>query len=192
MKYLSYKQLIDMYPYANRGVIYMLSLPSIYERYNVTTTSRYLHFLSQFAHESGNYKYLREIISPERAERLYGAGTKVGRILGNKIPRNTHFKEPGDGFKYIGRGICQLTGRWNYGSYSKPMGLDLIEHPELLEFPEYGVRIGFEYWKRRDLNKLADHDNLKGITLRINGGYNGLESRLLEYKRISKYYKRVQ
>lgn len=126
---------------------------------------RLAHFLAQIAHESGGFRYMEEIWGPTAAQKRYEGRQDLG---------NTR---PGDGFRYKGRGPLQLTGRANYRDYGARLGLDLEGSPELAAPPGVGLLIALEYWKVRNLNILADSDDLIGITRRINGGLNGLDDR---------------
>ncbi len=83
----------------------------------------------------------------------------------------------GDGWRYRGRGVKQLTGRYNYTSHAPELNLPIVEHPELLEDPLQGVRAACHFWDSRGCNELADQDDLIGLTRRINGGTNGLAQR---------------
>ena len=80
--------------------------------------------------------------------------------------------------RYKGRGPLQITGRYNYRKYGDLLGVDLENNPELAATPELGARIAAEFWKQNGLNDWADQDKIKIITVRINGGYNGLQSRI--------------
>lgn len=122
-------------------------------------------FLAQILHESGEFRYVRELASGEEYEGRAGLG-------------NT---EPGDGRKYKGRGLIQITGRFNYMLCGDALGLDLVEHPELLESPDNACLSAAWFWETHGLNALADHENFTIITRRINGGLNGLESRKAYY-----------
>jgi len=121
-------------------------------------------FLGQCCHESGGFTFLREIWGPTDAQKSYD-----GR-MGNG---------PGEGFKYRGRGLIQLTGKDNYRDFGSRLGLDLVGHPEIAEQPSGAVLTALEFWKLRGLNELADKEDWTGITRRINGGVNGLQSRLI-------------
>jgi putative chitinase len=133
--------------------------------FDLTTALRISHFLAQAAHETMRFKYLHELWGPTPTQARY-----EGRVdLGNT--------QKGDGYLYRGRGVFQLTGRGNYRDYGKLIGLGLVEHPELAEDPEISVLIACAYWKRHGLNQLADEDNIAAITHKINGGYNGIDSR---------------
>ena len=92
-------------------------------------------FLAQVAHESGNFRYIREIWGPTPAQRGY----EGRRDLGNT--------QPGDGKRYMGRGYIQITGRANYRRYGKKLGIDLENNPELAEQPDIAARVAVEYWK---------------------------------------------
>jgi putative chitinase len=127
----------------------------------INTPLRICHFLAQVLHESGGFKYFEEIASGSAYE---------GRIdLGNT--------SPGDGKKYKGRGVIQLSGRYNYMKISKDLGVDFINHPELLANDKYGVQSAGWYWNLKKLNELADKDDIIAITKKVNGGLNGIDSR---------------
>lgn len=131
-------------------------------------------FLAQIAHESGEFRYFREIWGPTKTQRGYEGRADLG---------NTH---PGDGERFKGRGPIQITGRANYKKYGDLLGLPLVEHPEKVESPEVAFRVAGAFWKTHDLNDLADQQSFKPITKRINGGYNGLEDRVKYYTRAKK------
>ena len=122
---------------------------------------RMAHFLAQVAHESAEMRYTEEIAS--------GAQYEGRKDLGNV--------QKGDGVRFKGRGLIQLTGRANYAAYKKFCGYDVVAHPELLAQPVGAIRSAMWFWLNNKLNTLADADNLVAATKRVNGGTNGLESR---------------
>lgn len=124
-------------------------------------------FIAQVAHESGSFRYVRELASGEAYE-------------GRKDLGNT---EEGDGMKYKGRGLIQITGRANYQRYGEMLGLPLIESPELLEEPKNAARSAAAFWATHGLNELADKGDFLAITKRINGGTNGYQDRLAYLER---------
>lgn len=129
--------------------------------YDINTPDREAMFLAQVAHESGAFHYVQEIAS---------GGTYEGRAdLGNV--------EPGDGIRYKGRGLIQITGRANYQRCGDALGCDLISEPEMLEQPDLAARSAAWFWSSHGLNALADADNFLVITKRINGGTNGYADR---------------
>lgn len=134
---------------------------------DVTTTLRMAHFLAQIAHESAELRYVRELASGA----AYDTGAKA-KALGNTPEKD------GDGQRYKGRGLIQITGRRNYEAVSKALGVDFISHPEKLEEPEYAVASAFWFWWSHGCNALADKNDSIAVTKRINGGTNGLEDRL--------------
>lgn len=122
---------------------------------------RLSHFMAQLCHESGSFRYMEELAS--------GQAYEGRRDLGNT--------QAGDGKRFKGRGPLQLTGRANYRAFGRRIGIDLERHPEIAAIPSIGLHIALEYWKERNLNALADADDLIGITKKVNGGLNGLNDR---------------
>ncbi|WP_278940665.1 glycoside hydrolase family 19 protein [Pseudomonas helleri] len=93
---------------------------------------------------------------------------------------------PGDGWKYRGRGLIQLTGKTNYGLCGEALGLDLLAQPELLEKPQHACMAAAWFWGSNGLNSLADKGNIETITRRVNGGLTGLADRQAIYARALK------
>lgn len=131
------------------------------EKYAINTYWRIVHFIAQAAHESAHFRTLEEYASGEAYE-------------GRKDLGNIH---PGDGKRYKGRGIFQLTGRTNYRNMGNRLGVDLENNPELAETPKISVLTAMEYWNSRGLSAYADRDDVETITRKINGGLNGYEDR---------------
>lgn len=131
------------------------------EEYDITDRLRIAHFLAQTCHESAGFRTTEEFASGDAYE---------GRAdLGNT--------QPGDGRRFKGRGLLQLTGRANYREYGRALGLDLEADPARAADPVLSLRIACEYWKRRNINAACDRDDLIKVTKLINGGTNGLEDR---------------
>lgn len=137
------------------------------EQYGIEGPLREAAFLAQVAHESGRFYYTEEIASGAR----YDTGALAIR-LGNTPQAD------GDGQRYKGRGLIQLTGLHNYKSISQDLGIDFVNNPELLKEPQYAVLSACWFWNMKKLNILADAQDITGITRRINGGYNGLTERI--------------
>lgn len=133
--------------------------------YSIITPLRIAHFMGQTAHESGGYRYMNEIWGPTPAQKRYEGRADLGNL------------QPGDGRRYAGRGILQLTGRANYRLAGERLGLDFEEHPELAAMPAISVMLAGDYWERRKLNPLCDADNIDAVTRAINGGLNGFAHR---------------
>ena len=117
---------------------------------------------------------MKEIWGPTKAQARYEGRADLG---------NT---QPGDGSKFRGRGLIQITGRSNYKTCGEALGLDLITQPELLEKPQHACMSAVWFWATRGLNTLADEGKFDTITSRINGGLNGLADRQALYARALK------
>ena len=136
-------------------------LASTLNAYAINTRLRIAHFLAQTCHESAGFRTTEEFASGENYE---------GRAdLGNN--------QPGDGVRYKGRGLLQLTGRANYKALGDLLGVDLESNPELAAEPVLSLKIACEFWKKKNLNPLCDADDVVELTRRINGGTNGLDER---------------
>ncbi|PTR07532.1 MULTISPECIES: glycoside hydrolase [unclassified Novosphingobium] len=129
------------------------------------TSARLANWLGQAAHETGGYRVLREIWGPTDAQRGYEGREDLG---------NT---QPGDGKRYLGRGLFQITGRAAYRIMGGRIGMDLEAQPEMAELAPTAVRTACEFWNLRKLSALADAGADDAITHRINGGENGIDSR---------------
>lgn len=137
----------------------------------INTRLRQAAFLSQIGHESGSLVYVKELGGPQ-----YFAKYDGRKDLGNT--------QPGDGARFAGRGLIQVTGRANYGKASQALFDDdrLLKNPELLEQPEWAAKSAVWFWSTRNLNELADADRFTDLTKKINGGTNGLEDRKARYR----------
>jgi len=130
----------------------------------IDTPLRQVHFIAQIGHESGELRFRQEIAS--------GAAYEGRSDLGNS--------EPGDGRRFKGRGLIQLTGRANYREYGRSIGREeeILATPEIVaEDPALCVDAAGWFWEKCKLNTLADRDDLIAVTRRINGGTNGLDDR---------------
>ena len=170
-------QLRRIMPGANpaRLALFFPHLQAAMDEFEINTPLRAAAFLAQLAHESGQLRFMEEIFGPTAAQRRYEPVTSLSKTLGNT--------QRGDGFRFKGRGPIQLTGRANYERFGGLLGIDLVGNPPLAAPPEVGFRIAGLFWKNRGLNPLADAQNFREITRRINGGFNGLADRLNFYAR---------
>ena len=135
--------------------------------YNLCGKLREAAFLATVIHESGHFRYTREIAS--------GAAYEGRKDLGNIYK--------GDGVKFRGRGLIQLTGRSNYERASKALGVDFVSNPQLLEQPRYATQVSCWWWADKGLNEVADTGNFRKVTRIVNGGYNGFSDREFWYKK---------
>lgn len=153
-------QLKQIAPTASNISLLLPLINSAMDKYSIDTKLRQSHFIAQILHESGALRYTEEIASGEAYENRLDLGNRV----------------KGDGKKFKGRGLIQLTGRANYAAYGKYLGVDLESNPVLVA-TDYVADVAGWFWKKRNLNYYADFDDLKAVTKRINGGYNGLQDR---------------
>lgn len=145
-----------------RAMTYAEPLTAAMAQYGIDAPRRQAAFVAQIAHESGQLVYTRELASGDAYENRYDLG-------------NT---QPGDGPRFKGRGLIEITGRANYTTCGVALGLDLIANPELLEQPDAACRSAAWFWQVHGLSDMADADKFGSITHRINGGYNGIDERL--------------
>lgn len=166
-----------------RGLVFLDPLNAAMDEFEISTAARKSAFLAQVAHESGELRYTLEGATGEAYE-------------GNVHLGNVH---AGDGPRFKGRGLIQITGRKNYQLCGAALGLALLEYPELLEEPVNACRSAAWFWRvgaglnlgraahahgvkdNCDLNDLADAGDFEGITLAINGGLNGQSDRLAHF-----------
>lgn len=130
-------------------------------QYEINTPLRVAHFIAQLAHESAGFRTTEEFAS--------GAAYEGRVTLGNTVP--------GDGKRYKGRGLLQLTGRANYRRVGELIGVDLEANPHIAAEPLTSLKIACVYWQDKKINPLCDADDFVGVTKKVNGGTNGLEDR---------------
>jgi len=172
---ITQQQLLQILPNARtQAGVFVSALNTAMQHYQIVGAKRAAAFLAQIGHESGQLRYVREIWGPTASQRGYEGREDLGNTV------------PGDGRKYCGRGLIQITGRANYARCGEALGLDLISHPELLELPQHAAMSAAWFWKQKGLNDLADRDQFNTITRRINGGLNGLADRLALWEKARK------
>lgn len=180
-------QICPSTPHA-RLELFVEPLNATFTEFEIDTTERQAAFLAQVAHESAGFKALRELASGD----AYEPPSRLAAHLGNT--------EPGDGRRFKGRGLVQVTGRKNYGFCAVALELPLLEQPELLEEPLNACRSAGWFWTTGagmnlgsaarahgipigvNLNDIADAGDFEGITLAINGGLNGQDDRVAKHE----------
>ncbi|MGK0211198.1 MAG: putative chitinase [Polaribacter sp.] len=170
--------------------------------YGIDTPLRKAHFLAQVAHESGGFKFVVENLNYS-ASVLYNVFrkyfpnldianeyTRQQEKIANKVYANrmgNGNEASGEGWKFKGRGLIQLTGKNNFQQLSEASGQNFIDTPEKVSEPKWALTSACWFWKKNNINKYADQDDVHMVTKRINGGYNGLQDRqhyLEEFKKI--------
>jgi putative chitinase len=150
----------------DRATTFLPFLEDAMHEFEINTPARQAAFLAQIAHESGSLRFLVELWGPTASQSRYETRYDLGNVA------------PGDGYKYRGRGLIQLTGRGNYKRASAALGVDLIAEPEKLGEPGLACRSAGWFWKTHGCNELADAGLFEKITRTINGGLNGYAERL--------------
>lgn len=164
-------QLAEIFPLASVVNVskFWDPLNQVFEEYDINTIVRKAAFLAQIGEESGQLKYVKELWGPTPVQIRY-----EGRLdLGNT--------EPGDGRKYMGRGLIQITGRNNYGLCADALDEDLLNYPALLETPILAARSAGWYWGWKNCNAVAD--DIEKVTRLVNGGLTHLDRRIEIYDR---------
>jgi len=169
-------QLLQVLPNAGKQAgVFASALGLAMDQFKINTRLRMAAFIAQVGHESGQFRYVRELGGDQYLSK-YDTGTLAKR-LGNTPEAD------GDGQKYRGRGLIQVTGHDNYLACSKALFGDdrLLRAPELLEQAEWAAKSAAWFWDSRKLNVLADAGDFIGVTKKINGGTNGLAERQAFY-----------
>jgi len=165
-------------------------LNAVMQKYEINTNLRKAAFIGQCAHESNNFTRLEESLnySPERLMEVWpsrfpdlATAMKYAhqpQLLANKVyAGRLGNREEGDGYKFRGRGIIQITGRDEYFYCGNALKIDTLTYPELLAIPENAAMSAGWFWNKKSLNQLADLGDYETMTKRINGGLEGLAQR---------------
>jgi putative chitinase len=161
IKILDTKTLLTLLNPDRAKIDYIMALsayPDEFTKRNMDNPLILVHFLAQVMEETGGFIEITEDTD----------GKDYDNRMGNK---------PGDGYLYRGRGLLQLTGKNNYQWIGGSLGYDYLGHPELLQEPYHSLVSSLQFWFLMGINTMALDDDVKAVTRRINGGYNGLAVR---------------
>jgi len=165
--------------------------------YNINTPQRIAAFVAQCAHESGNFKILKENLNYKAAtlrkifpkyfpdDAIASAYAGKQELIANKVYANRMGNgdiETGDGYRYCGRGLIQLTGRSNYQAFADSLEMQVEDVPEYLTTFEGAAQSACWFWESNNLNQYADSGDILNMTKKINGGIIGLEDRIKHYE----------
>jgi putative chitinase len=168
-------------------------------KYDINTLQRQAMFLAQLAHESGNFKHVSENLnySAEALRRVFKKYFLTDELalmyarqpekIANRVYANrmgNAEESSGDGWKYRGRGLIQLTGKDNYAAFSLKANNNALLEPDLVAQPELAAESAGWFWDTNGLNKLSDTGDVRAATRRINGGFNGLADREAKYNKL--------
>jgi len=168
------------------------ALEQLLDDYDINTPLRVAHFIAQCAHESGNFVFIKENLNykaaslqkifakyfptAELAQQYANKPERIAnRIYANRMGNGD--EGSGDGFRYCGRGLIQLTGKDNYTFFAGSLGISVEEASEYLATFEGAAQSACWFWEQNNLNRFADANDVRGLTRAINGGYSGLEDR---------------
>ena len=188
------KEMIPKNPYVDQ---WFEAISEILPEYEITTPQRVAAFLAQCAHESGGFVFLKENLNykaaslrrvfpkyfPDDAIAAQYAGK--GKMIANRVYANrmgNGDEASGDGFRYCGRGLIQLTGKNNYTFFAGSLDIPVEEASEYLQTFEGAVQSACFFWEQNKLNQWADAGDILTLTKRINGGTIGLEDRIKHYE----------
>jgi putative chitinase len=172
------------------------AINEILPEYEINTKPRVAAFLAQCAHESGGFKFLKENLNYKAAslrkvfpkyfpdDSIAAAYANKPQMIANRVYANRMGNGPedsGDGWRYCGRGLIQLTGRDNYAFFAGSLDIPIEEASEYLETFEGAVQSACFFWEQNKLNQWADAGDILTLTKRINGGTIGLEDRIKHY-----------
>ena len=176
--FVTEQQLQQIMPDArHQAGVFVSALNAAMVNRKIDTPRRQAAFLAQVGHESGQLQHVRELGSDQYLSK-YDTGTLAAKLGNTPAP-------DGDGQRYRGRGLIQITGHDNYLRCSLTLFGDerLLRTPELLQLPQWAAESAAWFWSINGLNTLADQDQFTTITQRINGGLTGLKDRLQLWER---------
>lgn len=192
-------QLKQMLPKNPHVTYWHHALEQLLPDYDINTPKRIAAFIAQCAHESGNFTALKEnlnykpaalrkiwprhfptdAIANDYASRLNKQMHIANRAYANRMGNGD--EASGDGAKFLGRGLIQLTGRNNYQAFADSLEMNINDVPEYLGTFEGAAQSACWFWEANNLNRFADKGDIKGLTKAINGGFIGLEDRIKHY-----------
>ena len=176
------------------------ALNKILPDYDINTPQREAAFLAQCAHESGNFTALQENLNyravtlrkvfpkyfpTDAIAEQYASQPNKAELIANRVYANrmgNGDEASGDGYRYCGRGLIQLTGKSNYQAFADSIEMNIEDVPAFLETFEGAVQSAAFFWESNNLNQYADKDDILTMTKRINGGTIGLEDRIKHYE----------
>lgn len=200
------KELLPKNPYADYwydalfGAQAELGGSSLLDEYEINTPKRVAAFIAQCAHESGGFRVLKENLNYRAASLRklfskyfptdalaaeYASKPNKQQAIANRIYASrmgNGDEASGDGFRYCGRGLIQLTGKNNYQNFADSLQMDVKDVPEYLATFEGAAQSACWFWETNNLNREADAGDIKTMTRKINGGYIGLEDRIKHYE----------
>ena len=187
------KEMVHGIPYADQ---WHRALVQLLPDYQINTPKRVAAFIAQCAHESGGFRFVSENLNYKaeslmkvfpkyfHTKELAAAYAKNPEKIANRVYANrmgNGDEASGDGYRYRGRGLIQLTGKENYSWFAASLQISPEEATEYMSTFEGAAQSGCWFWETNNLNKEADAGDIKTMTKKINGGFIGLEDRIKHY-----------
>lgn len=205
VRQLQEHELHEIVPAAgDRVALFLDALNNTCARFDISTSARQAPFLANVAEESGSFRLLEENLhykNPSRVQQLFQRhflklslddvkgymeepALFASRIYANRMGNGD--EASGDGWRYRGRGLIQVTGKDNYRVCGTALGMDLLSHPDLLLLPRCAALSAGWFWRTKGLNALADAGDFEGVCVKINGGTLGMKERVEFYEQALK------
>lgn len=194
------EQFRKMIPTNKQPEVWHAIAVDMFKKYDIVTINRIAGFMAQAAHESSDFKVLVENLNYSESGLLKTFGRYFTKETAKQYARKPEMianhvyadanrtnklgnTQEGDGWRFRGRGIFQLTGRWNYEKFGKSIGMTAEETADYMETSKGAFESALWYWKTNNLNRFADKDDIRGMSRAVNGGDNGLADRISKYSR---------
>lgn len=197
MRNLTRTDLHQLWPSASKDLVagILATQETAFRIAGITKAIRLAHFMAQLSHESGGGTILAESLNYSAEALLRQWPTHFSQVQAGKYGRTASHRanqeaianlayggrmgniNPGDGWRYRGRGLIQITGRDGYANVGRIAGLDLVSQPDIAFDPEHAFIVAGAFWHWKGLNDEADRDSIRDVTLRVNGGTIGLAER---------------
>lgn len=195
---LTYDQFKKMLPSNKDSKAWYDLATELFPKYQIDTTNRVAGFMAQAGHESGDFKVIQENLNYSETallktfSRYFTKATvkqyaRKPEMIANYVYDDANRTnklgniQPGDGWRFRGRGLIQLTGRWNYEKFGASIGKTAEEAAAYMETNRGAMESALWFWKTNNLNRFADTDDIRGMSRAVNGGDNGLEDRVRRY-----------
>lgn len=197
---LTLQQLKQLLPKNPHVEYWHHALEQLLPDYDINTPKRIAAFVAQCAHESGGFTAIKENLNykaptlrklfnkyfpNDEIAALYASKPNKQEAIANRIYASrmgNGDENSGDGYRYCGRGLIQLTGKTNYQNFADSLEMNVEDVPEYLATFEGAAQSACWFWEANNLNRFADKGDIKGLTRAINGGYIGLEDRIKHYE----------
>lgn len=194
------EQFVKMIPTNKQPEVWYVIAVDLFNKYDIVTINRIAGFMAQAAHESSDFKVLVENLNysesgllktfgkyftKETAKQYVRKPEMIANHVYNDANRTNKLgnTQEGDGWRFRGRGIFQLTGRWNYEKFGKTIGMTAEEAADYIETNKGAFESALWFWKTSNLNRFADKDDIHGMSRAVNGGDNGLADRINKYSK---------